>query len=278
MKTLLALLALLALAAPARPLRADCLAQFHLPIGDLLVVLYDLDKPATVANFRQYALDGRFQDTIVHRWEPGFVIQGGGWLVTNRHTAAAILSPVRTSAAIPNEFDCGRRFSNTFGTIAMARVSGQTNSATSQWFFNLANNASLDTVDGGFTVFGRLAVGANVLNRFNNVAISNGIYRVNLGGSLASLPVLSPSPTYADLVFTDITLPDWPRARISRDPDGARRIAWTSIGNLTNHVEFALAHPPQWHTLASPVGTGCTLEFRDTRPPATAGLYRIRIE
>jgi cyclophilin family peptidyl-prolyl cis-trans isomerase len=273
----LALLSLLAVLAPSH-LRADSLAQFHFPIGDLLVVLYDQDKPATVSNFRQYVLDSRFNDSFVQRWEPGFVIQGGGWFVTNRHAANPSLAPIRSSPSITNEFSVGRHFSNTFGTLAMARVAGQTNSASSQWFFNLASNTGLDAVDGGFTVFGRVAVGTNVLARFNIVTVANGLYTLNLSTSLPTIPVLSRTPTYEDLVYNNITLPAWPSAQIVREAGGTRRISWNSIANLTNHVEFTTAWPPAWQTLSSTVGTGATLEFRDTRTPATAGFYRIRIE
>jgi cyclophilin family peptidyl-prolyl cis-trans isomerase len=274
----LALFPCLALVLAALDLRADSLAQFHLPLGEIVVVLYDQDKPVTVTNFRQCVQDGRFNDSFVQRWEPGFVIQGGGWFVTNRLTAAPGLTPIRASAPIVNEFAVGRRFSNAYATIAMARAAGQTNSATSQWFFNLADNTGLDAVDGGFTVFGRVAAGTNVLNRFNSVALTNGIYMLNLGGSLATLPVLSPNPTYSDLVYTDITLPEWPRAQVTLENDGSRRIRWNSLARLTNHIEFSRSCPPIWQTLASPVGTGGTLEFRDTRAPTPAGFYRIRVE
>ena len=148
-------LALAAAAAPARAQIGGCTPNFSAaivyviktPLGDIPVQLYPNMAPQTVANFRAYADSGDWNGSLVHRSVPGFVIQGGGF----REVSGAY-QVIPTDPPVPNE-PC---LSNTTGTIAMARIGGQVNSATSQWFVNLANNTSLDSVDGGFTAFGRV--------------------------------------------------------------------------------------------------------------------------
>ena len=113
--------------------------------------------PATAANFLSYVDGGHYKDTFIHRSVPGFVVQGGGFTVTGGNSisinnvtqfAAVVNEPKPASATAPN---------NVRGTIAMAKLGSDANSATNQWFFNLADNsANLDNQNGGFTVFGRV--------------------------------------------------------------------------------------------------------------------------
>ena len=122
----------------------------YFPRRLLSIELFDDVTPITVANFLNYVNTGRFNGTVIHRSVPGFVIQGG-WLSYNAATNQ--LDPITLDAAIQNEFSV----SNTRGTVAMAKVGGDPNSATSQWFVNLADNsANLDGQNGGFTAFGRV--------------------------------------------------------------------------------------------------------------------------
>ena len=119
-------------------------------LGDFSIELFDDVTPITVTNFLNYVNSGRFNGTVIHRSVPGFVIQGG-WLSYNAATNQ--LEKIILDAAIQNEFSV----SNTRGTVAMAKVGGDPNSATSQWFVNLADNsANLDGQNGGFTAFGRV--------------------------------------------------------------------------------------------------------------------------
>ncbi|MFN5757760.1 MAG: Ig-like domain-containing protein [Planctomycetia bacterium] len=107
--------------------------------------------PATVSNFLAYIDANRYRNTIVHRSMPGFVVQGGGFTVST--TSPASVSAVNQFAAVVNE----PGNTNARGTIAMAKLPDNPNSATNQWFFNLANNAAnLDSQNGGFTAFGRV--------------------------------------------------------------------------------------------------------------------------
>ena len=119
-------------------------------LGAFSIQLFDDVTPVTVANFLNYVNSGRFNQTVIHRSEQGFVIQGG-WLSYNDATNQ--LDQITTDVAAQNEFSV----SNTRGTVAMAKVGGDPNSATSQWFVNLADNSAiLDGQNGGFTAFGRV--------------------------------------------------------------------------------------------------------------------------
>jgi cyclophilin family peptidyl-prolyl cis-trans isomerase len=121
--------------------------------------------PATASNFLAYVNAGRYRNTIVHRSVPGFVVQGGGFTVST--TSPASISDVNQFAAVVNE----PGNTNVRGTIAMAKLGGDPNSATNQWFFNLADNAAnLDNQNGGFTAFGRvLGSGMSVVDAMAEV-------------------------------------------------------------------------------------------------------------
>jgi Peptidyl-prolyl cis-trans isomerase (rotamase) - cyclophilin family len=125
------------------------LVRFQTNLGDIDVNLLPGSAPKTVANFLNYVNRGAYNGSIIHRSVPGFIIQGGGYKLVNHDLAA-----IPEDATVPNEFSV----SNTRGTIAMAKLGGDANSATNQWFFNLSNNGSnLDSTNGGYTVFGRIA-------------------------------------------------------------------------------------------------------------------------
>ena len=122
--------------------------RFETNLGNIDVQLLPADAPKTVANFLQYANSGAFNGSFIHRSVPSFVIQGGGYTWSNSAGPVAVPS----NAPVVNEF----KISNTRGTIAMAKLGADPNSATNQWFFNLVDNSSnLDNQNGGFTVFGR---------------------------------------------------------------------------------------------------------------------------
>src|SRR5437762_4153414 len=104
---------------------AGTLAQFHTILGEVEVELFDQDKPVTVQNFVHYVQSGQYQTTLIHRWQPGFVIQGGGFVATNLTNIDAVFPAVTNFGTIKNEFTAGGQFSNQYGTIAMARVGGQ---------------------------------------------------------------------------------------------------------------------------------------------------------
>src|SRR5258708_25363847 len=92
---------------------AGTLAQFRTVFGDIEVELYDQDKPVTVQNFIHYIQSGAYQNEFAHRIVPGFVVQGGGFTVTNRGTTNWSILDVPNFGNITNEFSVGRKFSNT---------------------------------------------------------------------------------------------------------------------------------------------------------------------
>jgi cyclophilin family peptidyl-prolyl cis-trans isomerase len=213
---------------------------------------------------------------FIHRWVPEFVIQGGGFRTEQRHQTNAVVKAVVPFGPITNEYGVGRTFSNLAGTLAMARVSGQTNSATSQWFFNLTNNAFLDTVDGGFTVFGTLLSGMDVLNRFNVVSTNNGIFLLNIGAPLDEMPVLAQhDPGYEDLVYVDITLL---QVQVNDLAAGQKEVSWQSVSNKVNHVQFTAQIPPVWEELVRTNGTGQRLQFVDARTRGGQRFYRVVVD
>ena len=101
--------------------------------GDIIVELLEDTAPISCENFLQYVTDGFFAETIFHRVIPNFIIQGGGMNTD--------MSRKQTRAPIKNEATNGEK--NLRGTLAMAR-SGDVDSATSQFFINLRDNAILD--------------------------------------------------------------------------------------------------------------------------------------
>jgi peptidyl-prolyl cis-trans isomerase A (cyclophilin A) len=151
--------------------------QFQTDLGAFQVNLYDLRTPETVANFLEYVDSGAYENVVIHRSVAGFVIQGGGFI----STGGLPLGAVTTNPAVVNE----PVFSNIRGTIAMAKVSGDENSATSQWFFNLVDNSeSLDPQNGGFTVFGEVTgSGMDVVDAVAALPV------FDAGGALSSLPL-----------------------------------------------------------------------------------------
>jgi len=132
---------------PARP---DPLrVEIPTSLGVVVVELWSEVAPCTVNNFLAYVESGRYDGTFIHRTVDGFVVQGGGFFYD---TAEGVFSEIELDPPVPNE----PGVSNLRGTIAMARLGGQPDSATSQFFVNLADNVFLDSVDGGFTVFGEV--------------------------------------------------------------------------------------------------------------------------
>lgn len=160
--------------------QANSVACFTSSMGQFCIELFESQTPITTANFLNYIQNDAYKNGIFHRSIPGFVIQGGGFKVVDG-TSGDSLVPVNTFSPIVNEF----KISNTRGTVAMAKLGGNPNSATSQWFVNLADNsANLDNQNGGFTVFGRVI--------FDGMTVFDAIAKLpvrNLGGSLTNAPL-----------------------------------------------------------------------------------------
>ena len=139
--------------------------QFQTSVGDFVIELNAEKAPKTVENFLQYVNDKHYEGTIFHRVIDGFMVQGGGF------TAAMAQKPTRGPIAL--EASNGLR--NDRGTIAMAR-SGNPNSATSQFFINVVDNASLNAPqpDGfGYAVFGKVSSGMETIDKIRMLPTGN---------------------------------------------------------------------------------------------------------
>lgn len=276
---------------------AGTLAAFRIFIGisygDVAVELYDQDKPVTVKNFIRLVQSGAYQNSFFHRLEPVFVLQGGGYFTLNPTNSNLFSPPYANLGVVPNfgnitnEFGTGAFHSNTNGTIAMAKLGGDPNSANSQFFFNLNDNsASLDDTNnnGGFTVFGRVISGLNNVDFFNGFYKGNGIvsltdkYGTNgitsLFTELPNTLVGTNPPPYNDLIYFTVNILT---ARGQVLTNGAVQITWLSVANLTNNLEYSTNLPPAWHVLTGAVGDGThTFAFTDSTTNQSR-FYRVHV-
>ena len=159
--------------------------QFAGPSGipSLYFELYDQAGLAerhtkkTAKNFLDYVEQGLYNSSIIHRAVPDFVIQGGGFAVND-----GVVSPIESLGPLENE----PGNSNVRGTVAMAKIGGDPDSATSQWFINLNDNsANLDQQNGGFTVFGEV--------------LGSGLEVADVIGQGEIIPATDINPVFTDL-------------------------------------------------------------------------------
>jgi len=161
----------------------NSLVQLDTNRGKINMELIDPYTPKTADNLINYVEDGSYASSFHHRLAISsgtkFVLQGGGFTFKNNAITA-----IPTDPPVQNE----PGVSNTYGTIAMAKLGGDPNSATSQYFFNLGNNsANLNNQNGGFTVFGMaIGSGMNAVEDFSSFPISN---RSSTNSALNELPL-----------------------------------------------------------------------------------------
>jgi uncharacterized protein (TIGR03437 family) len=227
-------------------------------MGEMDILLLQNVAPRTVANFLSYVNKGAYNGSFFHRLVPGFVLQGGGYKLADGLPKIPADPPVR------NEFN----ISNTRGTIAMAKLDGNPDSATTEWFFNLGDNsANLNGQNGGFTVFARVANDAgmalldamaavptyNLGSPFDQVPLRSSGGSVQQGGpiTIESITVLDPPAidgggvttaadfggfafaapgSFIEVKGTNIG-PETPRTRI--DSDFVNGVAPTSLGGVS---------------------------------------------
>ncbi len=151
-------------------LALSCAAQAQNPkvemrtsMGVITLELQPENAPETVKNFLQYVKDGFYSGTIFHRVIADFMIQGGGF--------TADMAQKKTRDPVKHEG--GNGLTNQVGTIAMARTADP-NSGTSQFFINVVDNQMLNfrgpgPQEIGYTVFGRVTSGLDVVNKIRNV-------------------------------------------------------------------------------------------------------------
>lgn len=214
--------------------------------GNLDVVLYTTQTPATVANFRAY----NYADTIFHRAPAGFVIQGGGYKIA---ASPDVFDSVTRQAPVANE----PGISNLYGTVAMAKVGDDPNSATSEFFFSLGNNSlNLDNQNGGFTVFGRLAApSSSVLSALAAVPTSS--YGVKLRDDGVT------TPSAANFVFSDIPIQETPVPTSINQNNLMKITAVTDLPVLT--YTFTVADP----SIATATLNGTDLQITAVSPGTT---------
>ena len=152
---------------------------FKTSLGSFRANLFDAAAPNTVANFLKYVDDGDYDQTIVHRSVPNFVIQGGGY--------KSDFSPIPADPPIVNESS----LPNLRGTLSMATVTNNPHSATTQWFINLVNNSPvLDEQNGGFTVFGEIV--PTDMSVVDAIAALPKVNASSIGPAFRELPLLQP--------------------------------------------------------------------------------------
>ncbi|MCC6679156.1 MAG: peptidylprolyl isomerase [Phycisphaerales bacterium] len=187
-------LALFACAGPSKSERDHSdIVTLETSAGDITVELDRAGAPVTVENFLGYMNRSAYDGTTIHRIVPGFVIQGGGWTPDLQERAKLDAAAGKPDKPIRNEWQNGLK--NTRGTIAMAREKDP-DSATREFFINLADNAKLDTpreVSGGagYAVFGRVISGMEVVDRIAAVSTRSVDVPGVTDGSMQNVPVES---------------------------------------------------------------------------------------
>jgi len=147
--------------------------ELHIKGYGVVTLELDQDKaPKSVANFLSYVKKGHYDNTIFHRVIDGFMIQGGGF------TPDFMQKPTKPAIAIESEQSSKAGLLNVPGTVAMART-GDPNSATAQFFINVADNQflnfrSADPQGYGYTVFGKVIQGMDVVDKIAKAPTGGG--------------------------------------------------------------------------------------------------------
>jgi cyclophilin family peptidyl-prolyl cis-trans isomerase len=213
----------------------NTLVQFNTSAGTFDVELFDQQAPQAVANFLAYVTAGDYANSIFHRSVPGFVIQGGGFTF---QSSPPDINAVPAGAAVVNETG----ISNQAGTVAMAKLGSDPNSATSQFFFNLVDNSrggpSLDSQNGGFTAFGALrGNGQQVVNQLAAIPTQDRSDYAKFPGVFSNIPLQNyPQPPAGDFP-TDTAVANYALVNgvsVVRQPDPRSGDALTFEVNSSN--------------------------------------------
>lgn len=191
----------------ALSVHASPVACFNSVSGQFCIELFEAQAPLTTSNFMSYINSGAYTQGIFHRSVPGFVVQAGGYKIASTSNNQPSIFSVNTFPPITNEFG----LSNKRGTVAMAKIDDDADSATSQWFVNLSDNSSnLDRANGGYTVFGRIVFdGMNVIDTIASlpvVAVNQTFKQIPLVNYDTSKPItLNNLVQIFDVKVTDVT-------------------------------------------------------------------------
>ena len=152
------LLALSSVSAQTLAAKGDTHVLLTTSAGNIELELNNQKAPVSVKNFVDYVNNGFYNNTIFHRVIPGFMVQGGGF--TSQMVQKQTRDPIKNEAS--------NGLHNVRGTLSMARTSNP-NSATSQFFINVADNAFLDPGrDAGYAVFAKVVNGMDVVDQIVN--------------------------------------------------------------------------------------------------------------
>lgn len=242
-------------------------ARFQSVLGDFDVLLDPAAAPISVRNFASYANRGAYDRSFIHRsttYNPTDIqiVQGGGFYLEGNTINKIPVQP-------PIVLETNR--SNMRGTLAMARTA-QPDSATSQWYFNLADNNVLDPgmPPGGYAVFGSvLGRGMNIVDLIGSATVFNATNQ--LGPLFSELPLVGNSL----ITFSFVRVQTFAITNFIRSP-GAVEIRWAPLStNTPVRVERSTNLAGPWAALATNLTTGT---FTDTGAPSGSAFYRLVTE
>ena len=247
---------------------ASPVARFESVLGDFDVVLDPIVAPRSVDNFSAYANRGAYDASIIHRSTTYNsidiqIVQGGGFqLVTTNLFRVPPDPSIRLEA----------RLANTRGTLAMAR-GNESDSATSQWYFNVTDNPGLDF---NYAVFGRvLGGGMSVVDAIGNILVYDA--SLQLGPVFVELPLFAPALTISSFILINsVRVAPFVITSLTHASD-AVEIRWTPLStNSPVRVERRekIGHGT-WSVVSSNNTTGI---FHDTNAPTGSAFYRVVIE
>lgn len=224
------------------------IVEIDTSVGKLQINLYDETTPKTVANFLAYVDSKAYDGTFIHRSIPGFMGQGGGFSYGGLDSDMnPIITEVTTTEPVTNE----PVYSNVRGTIAMAKLGTDPNSATSQWFINYADNSSnLDRQNAGFTVFGEVVDGY-----------------MGVVDALEALDTWNFGSPFTDLPLQNFSVADYDAYK---NPDETSLIQVSSIVVVDSAVNSAAGLNPPVNYLITDLDDDGVLNEADTCPNTAA--------
>ena len=263
----------------------DPVVSLQTNFGPLLIELFESETPGTVENFLKYVNDGEYDDSFFHRSVSNFVIQGGGFITDSvEFTDTSQFLSVATDPPIANE----PGISNQRGTIAMAKLGGNPDSATSQFFVNLGDNSALDLAENNsFTVFGKV-LEMSVVDRIANLPIDRNNLPpfselpVSASGELAVIQDVDGLGAISGIKFEDLNLNGFydegesglEGISIFLDANNDGELNSDEISTTTDSEgRYYLEAPTGDYVLRSEITTGQIQTF-----PITSSGYSINLE
>jgi cyclophilin family peptidyl-prolyl cis-trans isomerase len=264
--------------------------------SNVLVELFDHDKPVTVQNFLHYILSPAYSNTFLDRVIPGFILQGGDYVTTSRTDPRPFFETTHYTnyfyipneyingpsapnppldSQVDSEFFYGPTVSNTAGTLALALPQNNRDGGNSAFFFNLVDNPFLDSYSGQqgpFTVFGRVIGGMAVLDYFNS---TNNFFKTSTNiftNGIWDQTYLTSSPTFTDLPINYYTT----------NLPGCSNLFYVDFSFPATNAQPAIeTNPPTGLTIDFPTNnavlTNAAFSFTGTAQD-TVGIANVHIE